>query len=129
MIVARLQRFQRVVGAEDTAAAGAQYVPAEIKKPEARRMQEARYHLLLVEAGAPGKVQRIDPVELAVRARLDQLPDRVRDRRIGGLLQNRNLGLNVAHRVSLNGSAGALRQFPSLARPDDKHGRTVRLGG
>ena len=60
-------------------------------------MEEAGNHPLFVEPGPRGKIQHIDPVELVVLAVLDQPRDGVGDRRIGGLLQHRKLGLGVAH--------------------------------
>src|SRR5262249_56671777 len=112
MIIVGLQRFQRVVGTEHAAAAGAQHVPAEIEQPEPRSMQEAGDHLLFVEAGPPREIKRIDPVEFAIGAVLDQPRDCIRDSRIGGMLQNRDRGLDVTHGVRSNGSAGTLKQVP-----------------
>ena len=60
-------------------------------------MQKAGNHPLLVEPGTPGEIQHVDPVELVILALLDQKPDRIRHRRIGGLLQHRKLGLGVTH--------------------------------
>ena len=52
-------------------------------------MQEPGNHFLFVERVAMGKIQRIDPVELGVIALFDQPRNRIGDRGIGGLLQNR----------------------------------------
>src|SRR6516165_5036118 len=49
MIVVGAQRFQRVVGTEYTAAAGAQHVPAQIEQAKPRGVQEPGNHLLFVE--------------------------------------------------------------------------------
>ena len=92
MIVFGAQRFQRVVGIEHAAAAGTQHVPGQIEQAEPRGMQEARDRLLLVEAGALGKIQRVDAVEFMILAVLDQPRDRIGDRRIGGLLQHAKTG-------------------------------------
>src|SRR5215475_2639397 len=72
MIIIRTQRLQRIMDVEHAAAAGAQHVPAEIEQTELRSLQEARDGFLLVEAGTPGEIQRVDPIELVVLAVLDQ---------------------------------------------------------
>ncbi len=56
-------------------------------------MQEAGNHPLFVEPATSGKIQHVDSVELVVLALVDELGDSVGDRRIGGLFQNRKLGL------------------------------------
>ena len=109
MIVVGTQRFQRVVGAEDATATGAQHVPAQIEKPKAGGMQESGNHLFFVERGVRGKVQHIDAVERGIIPGLDQLCDRVSNRRVGRLLQNRNLGVDLAH-GTLSGIALPLKQ-------------------
>ena len=58
-----------------------------------------------------GKIQHVDTVELVVFAVLDQLSDRIGHSRIGGLFQQRNLGLNVAHIVSLEQIAHGSKQW------------------
>ncbi len=97
MIVIVAQRFQRAVGAEHTAATGAQYVPGKVEQPEPGSMEKAGDHPLFVEPGPLGKIQHIDAVEFVVRAAFDQLPDSIGHRRIGGLFQDSKLGLGVAH--------------------------------
>jgi len=52
-------------------------------------MEEAGDHALLVEPGPRREVQHVDPVEFVIRAVLDQPPNGVGDRRIGGLFQKR----------------------------------------
>jgi len=66
-------------------------VPGEIEQAKLRGMQEAGNHLLFVEAGALGKVQGVDSIELMIFTVLDQPCDGIRDGPIGGLLQNRKL--------------------------------------
>ncbi len=51
-------------------------------------MQEAGNHPFLVQPRAFGKIQYVDPVEPVILTLLDQMHDRIRDRRIGGLPQN-----------------------------------------
>src|ERR1019366_2785177 len=115
MVVVGAQRLQRVVRVKYAAAAGAEHVPGEIEQAEPRGMQEAGNHPLFVEPGTPGKIQDIDPIELVVFAMVDQRGDSVRDRRIGGLLQNRKLRRDVAHDLSLDGTADAKGQAPANA--------------
>src|ERR1700730_3639485 len=110
MIVARLQRFQGVVGAEYAAATGAKHVPGQIEQPEPRGMEEAGDHPFFVEPGPLGKIQHIDSVELVILALVDQPRDSIGHRRIGGLLQHGNLGLDVAHAETLNGIGSAYAQ-------------------
>ncbi len=78
-------------------------------------MQEAGDHLLFVEPGMARKIQHVDPVEFVIRAGLDQLLDGLGDRRIGGLLQHGNLGLDVVHWETsghiTNGSNRLLRRL------------------
>ena len=88
MIVVVTQRFQRAVGIEHAAAAGAEHVPGQIEQAEPRGMEKAGNHPLFVEAGALREIQHIDPVEFVVLAVLDQPHDGIGDRRIGGLLQH-----------------------------------------
>ena len=68
MIVVVTQRFQRAMGIEHAAAAGAQHVPGQVEQAEPRGMEKAGDHPLFVEPGALGKIQHIDPVELVVLA-------------------------------------------------------------
>src|ERR1700722_18319846 len=86
---------------QHTAATGTKHVPGEIEQAKPRGMQEAGNHLLFVEAGALGKVQGVDAIELMIFTVLDQPYDGIRDGPIGGLLQNRNLGLDIAHDSNL----------------------------
>src|SRR3954447_13458603 len=50
-------------------------------------MKEARNHPLLVEPGPLGKIQQVDPVEVAVLAAVDQPLDGVRHLAVRGLPQ------------------------------------------
>ena len=68
MIVIMTQRFQRAVGIEHAAAAGAEHVPGEVEQAEPGGMEKAGDHALFVEPGALGEIQHIDPVELVVLA-------------------------------------------------------------
>src|SRR6185369_4617687 len=104
------KRFQGVVRAEHAAAAGAEDIPAEIEQPEARRMQEGRNDLLLVEPVPRGKIQQVDAVEVAILALCDQLRNGLDDRGIGGLPQNGELGLGIAHGDNLDEAANAAPQ-------------------
>ena len=115
MIVVVTQRFQRGVGIEHAAAAGTQHVPGQFEQAEPRGMEEAGDHPLFVEPGTLREIQHVDAVELVVLALLDQLQDRVGNRRIGGLPQHRKLGLDVAHAGTLDetakaGTQGALNE-------------------
>ena len=110
MIVVMAQRFQGRVGIEHAAAAGTQHVPGEIEQAEPRGMQEAGNHPLFVEPGSRRKIQHIDAVEFVVLAVFDQPPNRIGHRRVGGLLQQRKLGLGVAHLASLEQIARASKQ-------------------
>ncbi|MGY3454587.1 hypothetical protein ACVWW5_000037 [Bradyrhizobium sp. LM3.4] len=65
-------------------------------------MQERRDHALFVEAVLPGEVEDIDAVELVILAVLDEARNRVDHLRIGGLLQNGKLGLDIAHGATLS---------------------------
>ena len=51
-------------------------------------MQEGRNNLFLVQPVPRGKIQQVDPVEVAILALCDQLRNGVDDRGIGGLPQN-----------------------------------------
>ena len=78
-------------------------------------MQEAGDHPLFVEPGTPREIQHVDAVELVILALLDQLQNSVRNRRIGGLPQYRELRLDVAHAGTLDetakaGTQGALNE-------------------
>ncbi len=88
MIVILAQRFQRTVGIEHAAAAGAEHVPVEVEQTEPGGMEKAGDHALFIEAGALREIQHVDPVELMVLAILDQPQNRIGDRRVGGLLQH-----------------------------------------
>src|ERR1700722_15391930 len=83
-------------------ATGTKHVPGEVEQAKPRGMQEAGNHLLFVEAGALGKVQGVDSIELMIFTLLDQPCDGIRDCPIGGSLQSRKLGLDVAHYSNLN---------------------------
>ena len=98
MIVVGLERLQRGMRAEHAAASRAQHVPAEIEQPEPRRMQESGDRALLIEAVLRGEIEDVDAVELVILTILDEAHDRIDHLRIGGLLQNGKLGLEVAHR-------------------------------
>src|SRR5215208_3653438 len=65
-------------------------------------MQEGRDDLFLVEPVSRGKIQEVDPVEVAILALCDQLRNGLDHRRIGGLPQNRELGLGIAHGDNLD---------------------------
>jgi len=97
MIVVMAQRLQGRVGVEHAATARAQHVPGQIEQAQPRCMEEAGNHPLFVEPGPRRKVQHVDAVELVVLALLDQYPDRIGHRWVGGLLQHGELGLDVAH--------------------------------
>src|SRR5947199_9132282 len=86
-------------------AAGAKHVPGEVKQAKPRGVQEDGNHPLFVETGALRKIQQVDAVEFVVLALTDQPRNGVRDGRIGGLLQNGMLGLDVAHDFTLDGIA------------------------
>ena len=103
MVVVITQRFQRLMRVQHAAATGTKHVPGEIEQAKPRGVQEAGNHLLFVEAGALGKVQGVDSIELMIFTVLDQPCDGIRDGPIGGLLQNRKLGLDIAHDSNLNG--------------------------
>jgi hypothetical protein len=90
---------------QHAAATGTKHVPGEIEQAKPRGMQEAGNHLLFVEARALGKVQGVDSIELMIFTVLHQPCDGIRDGPIGGLLENRKLGLDVAHDSNLNGIA------------------------
>ena len=60
-------------------------------------MEEAGNHPLFVEPGALRKIQHVDAVELVILAVVDQPRDGIGNRGIGGLFQQRNLGLDLAH--------------------------------
>jgi len=72
--------------------------------------RKAGNHPLFVEPGALRKIQHVDTVKLVVFALIDQPSDGISDRGVGGLLQYRNLGLDLAHTERLDGSAGAAIQ-------------------
>ena len=76
------------MGAEHTAAAGAQHVPAEIEQPEPRRMQKGGDRVLFIDAVLRGEVEDIDAVELVILTVLDETRDRIDHLRVGGLIQN-----------------------------------------
>lgn len=88
IVVVVAEGFQRVVRAKHAAASWAQHVPGQIEQPEPRRMQEGRNDLLLVESIPRGKIQHVDPVEVAIVALGDQLRNGVDDRGIGSLPQH-----------------------------------------
>ena len=48
-------------------------------------MQETGNHPLFVEPGSFGEIQHVDPIELVILTVLDQMRDRIRHRRVGGL--------------------------------------------
>src|SRR6516165_11216951 len=103
---------------QHAAATGTKHVPGEIEQAKPRGVQEAGNHLLFVEAGALGKVQGVDSIEFMIFAVLDQPCDGIRDGSIGGLFQNRKLGLDVAHDSNLNRIAAtglAIPRSPVLA--------------
>src|SRR6201998_2504660 len=111
---------------QHAAAAGAKHVPGEIEQAKPRGVQEAGNHLFFVEAGALGKVQGVDSIELMIFTVFDQPCDGIRDGPIGGLLQNRKLGLDVAHDSNLNGSTDNLaRQYPEALSCPDYIGRPL----
>src|SRR5271155_744705 len=98
---------------QHAAATGTKHVPGEIEQAKPRGVQEAGNHLLFVEAGALGKVEGVNSIELVIFTVLDQPCDGIRDGPIGGLLQNRKLGLDVAHDSNLNGIAATCPgQYP-----------------
>src|SRR5690349_14856596 len=66
-------------------------------------MQEGRDDLFLVKPVSAGKIQQVDPVEIAVLTFFDQLRNGVDHRRIGGLPQDGELGLGVAHMMAYRG--------------------------
>ncbi len=127
MIVVGAERFQRGVGIQHAAAARAQHVPGKIEQPHPRRMEEAGNHPLFVEPGALRKIQHVDTVKLVVFALIDQPSDGIGDRGVGGLLQYRNLGLDLAHTERLDGSAGAAMQCPEPVRYRLNHNRGSSL--
>src|ERR1700740_2539858 len=112
MVVVIAQRFQRVMRVQYAAATGTKHVPGEIEQAKSRGVQETGNHLLFVEAGALGKIQGVDSIELMIFTVLDQPRDGICDGPIGGLLQNRNLGLDVAHDSNLNGIAATGLAIP-----------------
>lgn len=72
-----LHGFQRGVGVEHAAAAGAQNIPGDVEDAHARCMQKGADGAFLVEAILAGEGQRIDAAKLAVLARGDGLLDRL----------------------------------------------------
>src|ERR1700757_1344534 len=112
MVVVITQRFQRVMCVQHAAATRTKHVPGEIEQAKPRGVQEAGNHLLFVEPGALGKVQGVDSIELMIFTVLDQPYDGIRDGPIGGLLQNRKLGLDVAHDSNLIGIAATCLALP-----------------
>src|SRR5262245_20348112 len=101
---------------EYAAADGAEHVPAEIEQDDAGRVPDAGDHLLLIEAGLARKIDQLDAVELAVLALLDQRPDRVDHRRVGGLLEHRKQGLGFVHVADLNEFNAAKSQTSASGR-------------
>ena len=101
IVIVGAQRLQRGMRIEHAATAWAEHVPGEIEHPEPRGVQEARHHLLLIEAGPAREIEQVNAVERAVLAVLDQVLDRIDDARIGGLLQHRKQRLGFAHGVGL----------------------------
>jgi hypothetical protein len=95
------------VGVEHAATTGTQHVPGEIEQPEAGGMQESGNNPLFVEAGSRRKIQEIDAVELMILAILDQVSNGIGYRRVGGLFQQRNLRLDIAHAATLEQIAHA----------------------
>src|SRR6516165_9369701 len=102
---------------QHAAATGAKHIPGEIEQAKPRGVQEAGNHLFFVEAGLLGKVQGVDSIELMIFTILDQPCDGIRDGRIGGLLQNRKLGLDVAHDSNLNGITDTCLAAPRSTCP------------
>ena len=60
-------------------------------------MEETGNQPLFVEPGLFGEIQHVDPIELVILALLDQMRDRIRHCRVGGLPQYRKLCLDLAH--------------------------------
>src|SRR5437660_976382 len=97
MVVFMAQGFQRVMRIQNAAAAGTEHVPGEVEQTHPCGMQETGNDSLFIETGALGKFQRVDSIELVIFTIPDQVDDRLRDGRVGGLLQNRKLRLDVSH--------------------------------
>src|SRR6266446_4181034 len=76
-------------------------------------MEEAGNHPLFIEPRALRKIQHVDAVKLVVLAVRDQVSERIGHRRIGGLFQQRKLGLGVAHTRSLEQIGHASKQWLS----------------
>ncbi|MGY4432059.1 hypothetical protein ACVWWO_004536 [Bradyrhizobium sp. F1.13.1] len=86
-------------------------------------MQECRDRVLFIETVLLRETEDIDAVELVIFAVLDEARDRVDHFRIGGLLQNGKLGLDIAHGATLSGVDHADRQANAC------HRRVMRNSG
>ena len=87
MIVVVAQRFQRQWASSTPPQPGTARSSSD-RTGQASRHAESRKYPFLVEPGALGKIQHVDPVELVVMAFVDQPRDGVGNRRIRRLFQD-----------------------------------------
>lgn len=101
MIGLPVDGFQRRAGVEDAAASRAKHVPGHLERTDAGGVQKCRDGFLLIETMRIGKGERIDAVEVAVRAAHDQIFDALDRLRVGRLSQGCKKHVHFAHSTSL----------------------------
>ena len=90
--------LERGAHLEHAAAAGAKYVPRQLKNSEPRSVQKGGDRALLVEAALGREGERIDPAEVAVQRVAYRLFNCGSASRVGRLPQDAEKGLGFAHR-------------------------------
>ena len=95
-ILLGMHAFQRRVGFEHAAAAGAQHVPRQLEDAEPRRVQKRGDYPLLVEVILRGESDRVYAAQRAIRRLGDKMLDCGNGFAVGGLAQRREQRIRFA---------------------------------